>query len=295
MHYSALGDGYKMLDKLIPNDVFYFGRHFAPVVIPSVQDTPEKRFGYVLAVMRKAKNIRQDELEKLINPDSTRGGSTISDWEIARKSPKATDLPDIFTALELDGNDSDYLSNLLYGNPASERLNEIEIDEARLLFKPFAESDSPAYLIDHHWNILETNEATQRLLRLPTHVSSQLVGKNLLNFVLNPVFNTIDILGGIERWSEIALGQIWGFRAATSHMRFKQWYIDLIHSLASGEGYQFLHLWYREPPEYFDPGKPFEFEVNPLPDVTRKYTLKYHVRLFTGLKKAEVVEWYGLS
>lgn len=284
-----------MIANIIPNNIFYFEQDFAPIIVPEIYNSPEKRFGYVLSVMRKAREIPQDKLETAINPDSSRGGSTISDWEIAKKTPKLSDLDEICSALDLSLRDREYLINLLIGNSSSDRMTQSELKEAEDLFQPYRESTNPAYLIDHHWNILHINTAVQKILRLPTHLAENLIGKNLLQMVFNPIFKTVDVMGGVNEWRELALGQIWGFRAATAHLRHQSWYIDLVYNLAESEGYQFLQLWYQEPIKNFDPGKSVRFKIQPAPELSKEYDLRYHVRLFSAYKKVEVVEWVEVN
>lgn len=270
---------------------FYFDKHFSPIFDPQVYDTPEKRFGYVLSIMRQARGMtRQEQLQRAIDPHSKRGNSTVSSWETGKAKPTIDELHEIFSALKLGQGDRDYLTGLLMGDLLSDDLLPSELQLARQEFEPYRSKEFPVYMYDHYWTIIDFNPAVQQFLGFDKRHTEDLIGKNLLEVIFHPMYKVLATIGDPDIWERIALEQIWGFRAELSNIRHHKKYISAIHDLAKGGVHQFLNLWYKTP-EYYDAGQSIKISFTPAENTEITFEITFTPRTFEGIRKRVVVEW----
>lgn len=288
------------MPSIVPDvkSTFYFGQNFAPIFDPAEYDTPSKRFGFVLSVMRRAKNLTQTEFESSLFPESKRGGSTVSDWETGKTEPSASELRAIFESLGLDVNDRHYMQNLMFGSSDDQELTQEQTEKALADFSIFKNETSknsqfPAYLIDHYWKILDFNSAAQVFLSIPDHIAEEVRAQkhSLLDIVFEPVFGLARSFGTSEAWEQTALNQIWRFRADTMLLRHQDRYISLVHKLATNKRIGFLQQWYEIPSEEYDPKGDTDLVLTPSPDISLNVMVKVHIIAFVGNRRVTILQW----
>ncbi len=284
------------MPSIVPDieSTFYFGMHFAPIFDPEELDTPSKRFGFVLSVMRRAKAMTQVEFENRLFPGSKRGGSTVSDWENGKSDPTPSELRRIFEVLELDANDKRYLLGLLFDSSEDEYLTAEQQKRALEKFAPFKNGTNPAYLIDHYWQVLDFNASIQQIPGLADHTIENMRRKEhtLLDVIFDPIYGIAQLVGDTEAYNQMALEQIWRFRTDTTLLRSQRRYISLLYRLTRQSN--FLFLWYEDPPKIntvYERVESIDITFSPAPDVKLQAKLKSHDMNFIAHQRVYVVEW----
>lgn len=268
------------------DEIFFFGSHFAPIMDLAVYDTPRKRFGYVLSVMRRAKGVSQEALEPKVLPESKRGGTTISNWETGKTEPTSEELNSICNALELCAEDSHYLRNLLFGVSNVYDLSDSDKEAAKAQFEKLKTEDHPTLLRDHFWTVLDYSRGIQTRLALRREEAEKIVGTNLLSLLFDPKFNSLKAVfhGEVDSWQKVSSEQISRFRQSTSHLRYLEKYMHILFEL-SRNGWRFEELWYATPLEVH------YHQSSKVPSKSLAFNTEFRDIRFVGWASVRISQW----
>jgi transcriptional regulator with XRE-family HTH domain len=189
------------------------------------QLTP-KEAGLPNGVRRRTPGLRREELAQLASV-----GLTWYTWlEQGRNisvSPQV--LKGVSRALRLSATEQKYLFTLAL--PAS--LGITDMEQTRSLIEPSLEcilsslNNTLAFIMDQRWNIVAQNKAMAQVYCDFSALPAE--DRNLIRFILtNPLCTE-----RVANWEEVAKNTLAIFRADTAHFIGKQWFSELIASLAT--------------------------------------------------------------